>query len=215
MISPGFDPLAELHQRPLVDGGVLVGAPVLLDPVAVVLVQPGQRLCRPACRAVGAGVDDDLVGRDARDRRPPRRAMMTAPESRATFSSSPVPTSGACGIEERHRLPLHVRAHERAVGVVVLEERNQRRGDRDQLLRRHVHEVDPVGRQRAGSRRPCGTAPARSANVPSGLSGALACAIVVVLLVARRRASAISSVTLPFFTTRYGVSMKPRSLIRA
>ena len=28
---------------------------------------------------------------------PPRRAMMTAPESRATFSSSPVPTSGACG----------------------------------------------------------------------------------------------------------------------
>jgi len=28
---------------------------------------------------------------------PPRRAMMTAPESRATFSSNPVPTSGACG----------------------------------------------------------------------------------------------------------------------
>ena len=49
--------------------------------------------------------------------------------------------------EERHALPLHVRAHERAVGVVVLEERNQRRGDRDELLRRHVHEVDPVGRQ--------------------------------------------------------------------
>jgi hypothetical protein len=28
---------------------------------------------------------------------PARRAITTAPESRATFSSSPVPTSGACG----------------------------------------------------------------------------------------------------------------------
>ena len=108
---------------------------------------------------------------------PARRAMMTAPESRATFSSSPVPTSGACGNEERHALPLHVRAHERAVGVVVLEERNQRRGDRDELLRRHVHEVDPVRRQRAGSRRPVRQSTSSSTKVPSALSSALACAI--------------------------------------
>ena len=50
------------------------------------------------------------------------------------------------GANQRHRLALHVGAHQRAVGVVVLEERNQRRGDRDELLRRHVHEVDLVRR---------------------------------------------------------------------
>ena len=33
------------------------------------------------------------------------------------------------GAQQRHRLALHVRAHEGAVGVVVLEERDQRRGD--------------------------------------------------------------------------------------
>ncbi len=42
------------------------------------------------------------------------------------------------GNKQRHRLPLHVRAHERAVGVVVLEERHQGRSDRDELLRRDV-----------------------------------------------------------------------------
>ena len=46
------------------------------------------------------------------------------------------------GADQRHRLALHVGAHQRAVGVVVLEERDQRRGDRDELLWRHVDEVD-------------------------------------------------------------------------
>jgi hypothetical protein len=36
----------------------------------------------------------------------------------------PVPTSGALA-EQRHGLTLHVRAHQRAVGVVVFEERNE------------------------------------------------------------------------------------------
>ena len=44
--------------------------------------------------------------------------------------------------EQRHALALHVRAHERAVRVVVLEERNQTGSDRDELLRRDVHVVD-------------------------------------------------------------------------
>jgi hypothetical protein len=50
------------------------------------------------------------------------------------------------GAHQRHGLTLHVRAHQRAVGVVVLEERDQRRGDRHELLRRHVHEVDAIRR---------------------------------------------------------------------
>ena len=50
------------------------------------------------------------------------------------------------GLDQRHRLALHVRAHQRAVGVVVLEERDQRRRDRHQLLGRHVHRVDALAR---------------------------------------------------------------------
>ena len=48
-------------------------------------------------------------------------------------------------LEERHGLALHVRTHERAVGVVVLEERDERRRDRDDLLGRDVHVLDLVG----------------------------------------------------------------------
>ena len=50
------------------------------------------------------------------------------------------------GADERNGLTLHVRAHERAVRVVVLEERNERRGDRHHLVRRDVHQLDHVGR---------------------------------------------------------------------
>ena len=37
---------------------------------------------------------------------------------------------------------MHVRAHERAVRVIVFKERNERCGNRNQLLWRHVHIVD-------------------------------------------------------------------------
>ena len=53
---------------------------------------------------------------------------------------------GRLGSEERHGLALHVRAHEGAVGVVVLEERDESRGDRDEHGRAHVHVVDLGGR---------------------------------------------------------------------
>ena len=38
-------------------------------------------------------------------------------------------------------LAHHVRTHQRSVRVVVLQERDQRRGHGDDLLRRHVHEL--------------------------------------------------------------------------
>ena len=72
---------------------------------------------------------------------PSRLATTHTPESRATlrFHAGADERRVACG--ERHGLALHVRAHERAVGVVVLEERNERRGDRHQLVRRDVHQL--------------------------------------------------------------------------
>ena len=53
---------------------------------------------------------------------------------------------GRLGPQQRHGLALHVGAHQRTVGVVVLEERDQRRGDRHDLLRADVDEVD-LGRR--------------------------------------------------------------------
>ncbi|VDM15228.1 unnamed protein product, partial [Wuchereria bancrofti] len=46
------------------------------------------------------------------------------------------------GAQGRYSLTLHVRTHQCTVGVVVLEERNQRGGNRDYLLRRYVHQGD-------------------------------------------------------------------------
>jgi hypothetical protein len=51
--------------------------------------------------------------------------------------------------EERNRLTLHVGAHECAVRVVVLEERDERGGDRHHLVRGDVHQLDHVGGARA------------------------------------------------------------------
>ena len=49
---------------------------------------------------------------------------------------------GGFGHDERNSLLLHVGAHERTVGVVVLNEGDERSGDRDDLLRTHVHKVN-------------------------------------------------------------------------
>jgi len=48
-------------------------------------------------------------------------------------------------LQQRDRLAHHVRPHQRAVGVVVLEERDQRRRDRPDLVRRDVHQVYVLG----------------------------------------------------------------------
>ncbi len=137
MMSPFFDLIAHLHQRTLVDAGVLVRALELHQPVDV-----DAGLGR--IRLVG-GADHDTGGVDLVD-----HAGAARGDRRAGIAGHHALHAGAderrFGMHQRHRLALHVRAHERAVGVVVLEERDQRRGDRNELLRRHVHEVHLVGR---------------------------------------------------------------------
>ena len=51
---------------------------------------------------------------------------------------------GGVAAEQRNRLALHVRSHERAVGVIVLKERDQAGCDRNKLLRADVHVLDVV-----------------------------------------------------------------------
>ncbi len=136
--------LALTDDRLLVDAGVLVRPPVLRQVVDVereVLHRIG--LLRPAL-----GAHHHAVGRHVLDHTEP-----LGHDDRARVARDHVLHPGAhqrrLGLQERHRLALHVRAHERAVRVVVLEERDQRRGHRDELLRRHVHVVQLLGRDHA------------------------------------------------------------------
>ncbi len=105
---------------------------------------------------------DDRVGVDVGDRaggfRPAGRRRCRAPRGAPCRCRS----TGASGFEQRHCLALHVRAHQRAVGVVVLEERDHRRRDGPDLRRGDVHEVDLL---RA---RPCTYWPACVRQTTSG-----------------------------------------------
>ena len=142
--------LAEPHERTLVDRRVLVGAPVLLETVAVVLREARERTIARATllRAIaigGTGIDDDLIRRHARDDAGALRDDDGAGIARHLLLE-PRADQRRPRVEQRHRLPLHVRSHQRAVRVVVLEERNERGGDRHELLRRHIHVVDAIRR---------------------------------------------------------------------
>ena len=139
-----LDLIAHLHQRTLVDAGVLVRALELHQPVDV-----DARLGRVGL--VG-GADDDTGGVDLVD-----HAGAPRGDRGAGIARDDAFHAGAderrLGAHQRHRLALHVGAHQRAVGVVVLQERDQRRRHRNQLLRRHVHEVDLVRRDEHARRR--------------------------------------------------------------
>src|SRR4051794_35063732 len=123
-----LDLLAGGHERLLVDQRALVRAHELLQLVGV--------------RAV-LGLDDDLGAVDVADRPvAPGEQDVAGVEGRPALHARA--DDRRVRLEQRHRLTLHVRAHERAVGVVVLEERDHRRRDRPDLLGRDVHEVDVV-----------------------------------------------------------------------
>ena len=132
-----LDDVADLHQRTLVDAGRLVRALVLHQPVDI-----DARLGRIE---IFRGADDDARRVDLVD-----HAGAAGGDRGTGVTGNDAFHAGAderrFGAHQRHGLALHVRAHQRAVGVVVLEERDQRRGHRNELLRRHVHLVDLVGR---------------------------------------------------------------------
>ena len=173
------DLVAGVHQRTLVDAGVLVRARVLRQVVDVDAGFVGRR-SRRRSRARRCAT--------RRPSRPRRRAARprSRPSRRPPARSMPVPTSGVSRTQRRHGLALHVRAHQRAVRVVVLEERDQRRRDRHDLLRRDVHVLDfgrrHAARTRSGSgtttnssvklavRRPAARSPARSTYSPSSIA---------------------------------------------
>ena len=125
------DLLPDRDDRAVVDAGALVGAHELRQVVLVERAVLAANDDQPAVDVLdGAGTAgaDDLAGVDD-------RAVLHAGAHERRLRA-----------QQRHRLALHVRAHQRAVRVVVLQERDERGGDRDHLARRDVHVLD-VGRQ--------------------------------------------------------------------
>ena len=132
--------LPDAHDRLLADAGVLVRPLELGHGVDV-----GPHFL---ARGFGLALDahDDALRVDVVD-----RAGAARHGHRARVARGDVFHAGAdirrLRTEQRHRLALHVRSHQRAVRVVVLEERHERGGDRDELLRRDVDELHLVARR--------------------------------------------------------------------
>ena len=122
-----LDPVALADQRTLVDAGALVGALELREAVGGVGAVVVHRLDEVGGHLLDhtGGVGDDHV---------------TGVNGSAVLDAGA--DQGAVALDERDRLALHVGTHERAVGVVVLEEGDQGRRDRHHLARRDVHVVD-------------------------------------------------------------------------
>ena len=91
-----------------------------------------------------SGGDDDLVAGDGGD-----FAGLLGHEHGAGIARHALFQAGGhkrrFGDQQRHGLALHVRTHQRAVGVVVLQERNQAGRHGNQLLGRNVHVIHPRG----------------------------------------------------------------------
>ena len=138
MMSPFWTLIAHLHQRTLVDAGGLVRALELRQTIDVDARLGGIGLFRGAnddTRRVDL-IDDARAARRDGSTGVARHHVLHAGADQRRFRR-----------QQRHRLALHVGAHQRAVGVVVLEERHERRGHRHELLRRHVHELDLLRRR--------------------------------------------------------------------
>ena len=127
------EPVARVHQRLLVNTGVLVGPlefhELELGRAGILVVDRYALTGDIGDRAVFFG--DDHVGGV-----PSGLAFDAGSHKRRLWP------------DQGHGLALHVGAHESPVGVVMLKERDERRGHRDDLLGGDVHELDLVGRHR-------------------------------------------------------------------
>ena len=127
--------VARADQRLLIDASVLVRSLEFRQQVNV----------RTDFAAEHAG----LVGLDAHDDALGvhliHDAVAAADDDRARITRRHTLHAGAnersLALDKRHSLALHVRAHQRAVRVVVLEERDEARGHGDELLRRDVNVI--------------------------------------------------------------------------
>ncbi len=115
-----LDAVALVDDRLLVERRALVGPAELGHPIGderAVVVLHGNEVGGELLDDAGLGRDDNVTGVD--------RGAVFHPGTHQRG----LPT------QQRDRLALHVGAHQGPVGVVVLEERDERGGDRDHLAR--------------------------------------------------------------------------------
>ncbi len=126
----------DLHDRLLVDAGVLVRALELRQVVDV-----GPDLLALVGAVLGLHPDDDAARVHGVDHpRPAAHGGGSGVLHRDVLHAGA--HEGGLGAEQGHRLALHVGAHEGAVRVVVLQERDQRGRHRHELLGADVDVVD-------------------------------------------------------------------------
>src|SRR5467141_1293349 len=132
---PLLHAVAYANQRLLADASVLVRTLELDE-----LIDVRSHFAAENAGVIGFHAHDNALGVDLVD-----DAFALAEHDRPGVASCDTlharPHQRSLAANERHGLALHVRAHQRAVGVVVLEERDEAGGYGYQLLRRNVHVV--------------------------------------------------------------------------
>src|SRR5258708_10800856 len=127
-----LDAVVNANQRLLADAGVLVGALEFDE-----LVDVRAHFAAEDAGVVGLHAHNDALGIDLIN-----DAFAPAEDDRAGIARGDTLHAGAdersLAADERHGLALHVRTHQRAVGVVILEERDQAGGYGDELFRGNV-----------------------------------------------------------------------------
>src|SRR5690606_39105224 len=140
-VTAGHD-IAALDDGSLVDVGVLVGTGVLGHVVDVYTDLAGHVL-------VVVHADDHALGVHVH-----HHAAAAGLHGRARVDGHGALDARAdqrlFGTQAGNGLALHVGAHQCAVGVVVLQERNQRSGHGHDLRGSHVHVMDVLGRRHHG-----------------------------------------------------------------
>src|SRR5467141_349018 len=135
---PLLHAVAYANQRLLADASVLVRTLELDE-----LIDVRSHFAAEHAGVIGLHAHDDALGVDLID-----DAFALTEHDRAGIARGDTLHAGAderrFALDEGHGLALHVGTHERAVGVVVFEYRNQSGGDRDELLRRNVDVVDLI-----------------------------------------------------------------------
>ncbi len=122
---PLVHPVPAVHYRPLVQEGVLVRAHELLEPIREELTGL-------------VFLDHYLIpGHAADGARRTRHDHLPAVARDLQLDTGA--HHGRVRHEQRNGLPLHVRAHQRAVRVIMLQERDQRGSDTHHLLRARVN----------------------------------------------------------------------------
>src|SRR5882762_5374 len=129
------DAVTDADERLLVDARILV-RPLEFDE----LVDVSADFAGEHTGVVGLDVHDDAFGVHL-----VHDSVAAADDHSARIASGDAFHAGAdqrgFSADQRHGLALHVGTHQRAVGVVVFEEWNQARRNRDQLFRRNVDVV--------------------------------------------------------------------------